>query len=98
MVSKQWLVVRRKNAAIPGAIGGDIFAEFRAADFSEQIDDVFERGVHERFGALVLRENLDAGFMADTRHLEPFDFEIFFAFAALIRDSKSVRLVARVLQ
>ena len=37
-----------------GAVFSDLFAEFCAADFSKQIDDVFERGVHKRFGTLVL--------------------------------------------
>ena len=81
-----------------GAVFGDLFAEFCTADFAKQINDIFERGFHERFGALVLAQNLDAGFMTDTWHLEPFDFEIFLAFAALVRNRKSVRLVAGVLQ
>ena len=81
-----------------GAVCGNLFTEFCAADFAEQIGDVFEGGVHERFGALVLAQNLDAGFVADAWHFEPFDFEVFFAFATLVRNSKSVRLVASVLQ
>ena len=81
-----------------GAIFGDLFAEFCAADFAEQIDNVFERRIHERFGAFVLAQNLDAGFVTNAWHLEPFDFKVFLAFATLVRDCKSVRLVAGVLQ
>ena len=83
---------------ISGAVFSDLFAELCATNFAEQINDIFERGVHKRFGALVLAQNLDAGFVTHARHLEPFDFKIFFAFATLVRDSESVRLVAGVLQ
>ena len=81
-----------------GAVFSDLFAELCAADFPEQIDDVFKRRVHERFGALVLRKNLDAGFVTDARHLEPFDFKVLFAFTALIRNGESVRFIAGILQ
>ena len=81
-----------------GAVFSDLFAELCTTDFSKQIDDVFKRGGHKRFGTLVLAQNLDAGFVTDARHFEPFDFEILFALAALVRNGKSVRFVASILQ
>ena len=36
--------------------------------------------------------------MTHAWHLEPFDFQVFFALAALVSDGESVRLVAGVLQ
>ena len=80
------------------AILCDLVAQVVAADLAEQDFDVFDGGCHERFGASVLAQNLDAGLVTHTWHLEPFDFQVLFALAALVGDGESVRFVAGVLQ